>query len=244
MDVPARRHGDRGRGPLRTGPAPPAARPRGAGCGPGLLRPRETGLRPRSAGPPRSSAARSSRSVRNRCASPRSRGSTTASRWRRPTSSARRGRRPGLVQRGLPQLRVATLPRADHRELAVAARRHAEALLLADGGVARTGLAPPARWTAAGCATRRPARGRPGLAVADAGRVIAGSARGSGWPPRAGDAAAGRSGEAGPLRVLEPVLRRRTSSTCVPAAVPPPSRRCHGAPPPRSSWNTTPRPVA
>ncbi len=47
----------------------------------------------------------------------------------------------GYVQHGLPRLRVATLARADHRELAVAARRHAEALLLADGGVARTGLA-------------------------------------------------------------------------------------------------------
>jgi ATP-dependent DNA helicase RecG len=46
----------------------------------------------------------------------------------------------GLAQSGLPQLRVATLARADHRELAVAARRHAEALLdekgelLAEGG--------------------------------------------------------------------------------------------------------------
>ena len=47
----------------------------------------------------------------------------------------------GYAQHGLPRLRVATLARADHRELAVAARRHAEALLLADGGVARTGAA-------------------------------------------------------------------------------------------------------
>ncbi len=35
----------------------------------------------------------------------------------------------GLVQSGLPQLRVASLQEAEHRELAVAARRHAEALL-------------------------------------------------------------------------------------------------------------------
>jgi ATP-dependent DNA helicase RecG len=35
----------------------------------------------------------------------------------------------GLAQSGLPRLRVATLARADHRDLAVAARRHAEALL-------------------------------------------------------------------------------------------------------------------
>ena len=47
----------------------------------------------------------------------------------------------GYVQHGLPRLRVATLARADHRELAVAARRHAESLLLAGGGVARAGAA-------------------------------------------------------------------------------------------------------
>ncbi len=35
----------------------------------------------------------------------------------------------GLAQSGLPQLRVATLARPDHRDLAVAARRHAEAFL-------------------------------------------------------------------------------------------------------------------
>jgi ATP-dependent DNA helicase RecG len=45
----------------------------------------------------------------------------------------------GYVQHGLPRLRVATLARADHRELAVAARRHAESLLAADGGAVRTG---------------------------------------------------------------------------------------------------------
>ena len=35
----------------------------------------------------------------------------------------------GLAQSGLPRLRVASLQRGDHRELAVAARRHAEELL-------------------------------------------------------------------------------------------------------------------
>jgi ATP-dependent DNA helicase RecG len=45
----------------------------------------------------------------------------------------------GYVQHGLPRLRVATLARADHRELAVAARRHAESLLAADGSVVRAG---------------------------------------------------------------------------------------------------------
>ena len=45
----------------------------------------------------------------------------------------------GLAQSGLPALRVATLARHDHRELAVAARRHAEALLDEKGGLRRAG---------------------------------------------------------------------------------------------------------
>jgi ATP-dependent DNA helicase RecG len=47
----------------------------------------------------------------------------------------------GYVQHGLPRLRVATLTKAEHRELAVAARRHAEALVLAGGGLGRAGAA-------------------------------------------------------------------------------------------------------
>jgi ATP-dependent DNA helicase RecG len=39
----------------------------------------------------------------------------------------------GLVQSGLPQLRIASLQRPEHRELAVRARRQAEALLDDDG---------------------------------------------------------------------------------------------------------------
>jgi ATP-dependent DNA helicase RecG len=50
----------------------------------------------------------------------------------------------GLAQSGLPRLRVATLARSDHRDLAVAARRHAEALLDARGAFRRAG-APLAR---------------------------------------------------------------------------------------------------
>jgi ATP-dependent DNA helicase RecG len=50
----------------------------------------------------------------------------------------------GLAQSGLPRLRVATLARQDHRELATAARRHAEALLDHDGGFRQAG-APLAR---------------------------------------------------------------------------------------------------
>ena len=45
----------------------------------------------------------------------------------------------GLAQSGLPRLRVATLARSDHRELAVAARRHAEALLDSRGAFRRAG---------------------------------------------------------------------------------------------------------
>jgi ATP-dependent DNA helicase RecG len=45
----------------------------------------------------------------------------------------------GLAQSGLPGLRVATLTRRDHRELAVAARRHAEALLDGQGRLRRAG---------------------------------------------------------------------------------------------------------
>jgi ATP-dependent DNA helicase RecG len=50
----------------------------------------------------------------------------------------------GLAQSGLPRLRVATLARADHRELAVVARRHAEEALDVAGGFRQAG-APLAR---------------------------------------------------------------------------------------------------
>ena len=53
----------------------------------------------------------------------------------------------GFVQSGLPGLRVASLTRVDHRELAVQARAAAERLLGADGSLdaARPDLAPLAR---------------------------------------------------------------------------------------------------
>jgi len=47
----------------------------------------------------------------------------------------------GYVQHGLPRLRVATLTKPEHRELAVAARRHAEALVLAGGDLGKAGAA-------------------------------------------------------------------------------------------------------
>jgi ATP-dependent DNA helicase RecG len=43
----------------------------------------------------------------------------------------------GLVQSGLPQLRVASLQQVEHRELATRARSHAEALLEPAGGLRR-----------------------------------------------------------------------------------------------------------
>jgi len=59
----------------------------------------------------------------------------------------------GLAQSGLPRLRVATLARMDHREMAVAARRQAEALLDAEGGFREAG-APLARELTAGWLAR------------------------------------------------------------------------------------------
>ena len=48
----------------------------------------------------------------------------------------------GLAQSGLPRLRVASLQRADHRTLAVDARRHAEALLDEGGELRGPALEP------------------------------------------------------------------------------------------------------
>jgi ATP-dependent DNA helicase RecG len=59
----------------------------------------------------------------------------------------------GLAQSGLPGLRVATLARRDHRELAVAARRQAEALLAPDGTFRGAG-APLERELTAGWLAR------------------------------------------------------------------------------------------
>ena len=59
----------------------------------------------------------------------------------------------GLAQSGLPRLRVATLARTDHREMAVAARRQAEALLDAKGGFRQAG-APLARELTTGWLAR------------------------------------------------------------------------------------------
>ena len=135
------RHGDRGRGPLRAGPAPPAPRPRGTGHRPGLVRPGERPASVRRA--PGHRAERGEIEPVVRTGAPgRGRAARDGFALAEVDFELRReGDVLGYAQHGLPRLRVATLARADHRELAVAARRHAEALLLADGGVARTGTA-------------------------------------------------------------------------------------------------------
>ena len=56
----------------------------------------------------------------------------------------------GLAQSGLPRLRVASLQRADHRTLAVDARRQAEALLDEDGELRGPALEPLRRELVAG----------------------------------------------------------------------------------------------
>jgi ATP-dependent DNA helicase RecG len=59
----------------------------------------------------------------------------------------------GLVQSGLPRLRVASLQRPDHRELATRARAQAEALL-DDAGRLRPGHEPLARELESGWLAR------------------------------------------------------------------------------------------
>ncbi len=59
----------------------------------------------------------------------------------------------GLAQSGLPGLRVATLARQDHRELAAAARAHAGDLLDEEGAFRAAG-APLARELTAGWLAR------------------------------------------------------------------------------------------
>ncbi len=56
----------------------------------------------------------------------------------------------GLAQSGLPELRVASLQRLDHRELATRARRHAEALLDPSGELRGAGVADLRRELTAG----------------------------------------------------------------------------------------------
>ena len=173
----------------------------------------------------------------------------------------------GLAQSGLPRLRVASLQRADHRLLATDARRHAEALLDEAGTLSAPELGPAPPRAGGGLARghrrrrpgvrgvnrRRRATARPdadagatarapGAGMADAGRVIAGSARGRpAGRAGGGDPAARRPGQADPLRDPRAgPARQPRSSTSAPGAARPGSRRSRGARPwPSSSSGTT-----
>ena len=152
----------------------------------------------------------------------------------------------GLAQSGFPRLRVASLQVAEHRDLAVRARAHAEALLDADGRMEpprpalaaelERRLAPAGR----GRANRRAARDR-AATVADAGRVIAGTARGD--PARgARRRRRGRSATASSRRSSRsssPTCAAPASWTCSPVAARPASRPCRAAPPTRRSSSVT-----
>ena len=82
----------------------------------------------------------------------------------------------GFAQSGFPRLRVASLQRDDHRELAVVARQHAETLIDEDGELRpEAGPELGASCGPAGCpAWRRPSRRR-GPEWRTGGRVCAGS---------------------------------------------------------------------
>ena len=140
----------------------------------------------------------------------------------------------GLAQSGFPRLRVASLQVAEHRDLAVRARAHAEALL-DDAGRLR----PPRPALTAELETgwlRRVAAGEPAsgrvTARGDAGRVIAGTARGIRLEaPGPGTRPIGGPGQADAVR--DPRARTcaaPSSSTCSRAPAPPASRPCRAAP--------------
>ena len=121
--------GHRGRRPVRARPAPPAARP-------GRPRQRRVVLRARlrldrrdGAGP-----ARGGRRAHD--------GFELAE---KDFELRQEGDVLGLAQSGLPRLRVASLQVAEHRELAVRARAHAEALLDDDGRAGARAARPSPR---------------------------------------------------------------------------------------------------
>ena len=128
----------------------------------------------------------------------------------------------GLVQSGLPRLRIASLQRDDHRELAVRAREAAEAMLDETGALRAgpRGARPGDGERLAGA--RRPGRaGRGGLSSmavparatapgSSAGRVIAGSARGIRLVgPGEGTRPLGDRVKQALFAILEPTLRGR-----------------------------------
>ena len=139
--------GDPGRRPVRARAAPPAARPRRARRGGVVLRAR---LRLRRTRPPRPGSRRSP-------------SCTTGSSWPSGTGScAARATCSGLVQSGLPRLRVASLQRTDHRELAVKAARPPRRCSTSTATSAPATTRSGPRWPGAGSpASRRPSRPAP-----------------------------------------------------------------------------------
>ena len=107
----------------------------------------------------------------------------------------------GLAQSGLPALRVASLQRREHRELAARARTHAEALL-ADRRYlrARAGRSSASSGPAGSPASGPASRPAAPEAWPTPGGSSPGGPRGSGWSPRGRDAAARRPGQGDAVR--------------------------------------------
>ena len=139
----------------------------------------------------------------------------------------------GLVQSGLPRLRVASLQNIEHRELVGRAREHAEGLL-DEAGRLRPEADALRRELGRGWLDRVAAgepRREPERRVADAGRVIAGSAAGlrlTAPGERRGLSATASSRRSS--RSSSPIFRAPGCSTCSPAAGRAASRRCRAAP--------------
>ena len=222
--------GHRGRRPVRARPAPPAPRPGRA---------RHASSRSASSSPTRPTRRRRPGSRR----SPRSHDGFELA--EQDFELRREGDVLGLAQSGLPRLRVASLqapsiatwrsaPARTPRRCSTPTGRHGAAAAGARRR-ARERLAPARRGRRAG------ERRMTGATVADAGRVIAGTARGirleapgrrhaAARRPRQADAV--RDPRAGPARMP-------ASSTCSPAAARPGSRRCRAARRTRRSSSAT-----
>ena len=216
------------RRPVRPRPAPPAARPGRPRRGAVVLRARHRALPGRATPPDDEEAAVKARSTR---------WSTTTDGFvlaELDIELRREGELLGLQQSGLPPLRVASLADPAHRELSLAARR--------------SGRAPRRRATAAcrpsyaalraradqrlAAARRRRRRAERTSSMPEAGRVIAGTARGLRLtaPGEGTRPLADRVKQAlfGALEA-EPARCGRPSWTCSRAAARPASRRSAGA---------------
>ena len=184
---------DRGRRPVRAGPAPPAPRPRRARDGRELLRPR-LGHDRRDRPGPAQGRRRDPRRVR--------------ARRERDFELRREGDVLGLAQSGPAAAagRVAPGPRARRARAAGPRARRGAPRRGRPPAAPTAAPLPAASWSRAGSsgsgpASRRAARDRTARAVADAGRVIAGSAKGIRLrAPGPGHPADRRPGEADAVR--------------------------------------------